>query len=256
MAKPNKEDRKARIQHWRDAGRTKLIASMPINPAQLKSLLDYLDVNLKSCDHTTKLTDIFLHVEQLDRDHVLPWLAEHGGYCDCEVLSNLDDLAESLRERPIPPKPKQKSQREPRDLSTVTGWDFNSLPKPWRIANLYAPKESLKLEMGKNGGCTITIFEPPLPPGSQELDAYWSKLWYARTKLPEKSPMQVTRNAMDLPGHLQSTLVQTSSWTPVYCWVYLNDQKWHLEIRTELDRQKGDLPQIAALISELAITEL
>lgn len=254
MPKPNKNDRKERIKQWQDAGRAKLIASMPLNPAQLKSLLDYLDANLRSCDHTTKLTDIFLHVEKLDSDRILPWLAENGGYCDCEVLSNLDDLAESFRERLSPPKPKQKSQRDPRELTTATGWDFNSLPKPWRVANLYAPKESLKLEMGRKGGCTITIVESTLPPGSQESDAYWSKLWYARTKLAEKSPMQVTRNAMELPGHLQSTLVQTSSWTPVYCWVYLNDQKWHLEIRTELDRQKGDLPQIAALLTKLVTT--
>ncbi|MFM7932159.1 MAG: DUF2695 domain-containing protein, partial [Pirellula sp.] len=59
---------------------------MPLSPQQLNSLLDYLDANLKSCDHTTKLTDIFLHVEELDKDRVLPWLADHGGYCDCEVL--------------------------------------------------------------------------------------------------------------------------------------------------------------------------
>lgn len=254
MSKPNKEDRKARIQQWQETERAKLISLMPLNPKQLISLLDYLDVNLKSCDHTTKLTEIFLMVEKLDKDRALSWLAEHGGFCDCEVLSNLEDLAESFHKRPLPPKPKQKIQRNPRNLISASGWNFDGLPKPWRIANLYEPDDSLRLELGKKGGCSITVVESPLPPGNQELDEYWSELWYARTELPRKAPVQVSRNAIDLPDHLQSTLVQTPSWIPVYCWVSSTDQAWHLEIRTELNRQNGDLPQIATLLTKLAST--
>ncbi|MEZ5941603.1 MAG: DUF2695 domain-containing protein [Planctomycetaceae bacterium] len=252
MAKLSKEERKARLKQWQAAERTDLVASMPLSPQQLNSLLDYVDANLKSCDHTTKLTDIFLHVEQLDKDHVLPWLADHGGYCDCEVLYNLEDFAESFRERSIPPKPKPKTKRVERDLATLMGWDFAGLPQPWRIANLYAANEPLKLQMGKKGGCTITVLESPLAPGDQMSDDYWSALWYARTELPQKSPIQVTRAALDLPDHLQSILVQTSGWLPVYCWVVSNNQQWHLEIRTELNRRDGDLPQVAKLVTQLA----
>ena len=48
--------------------KSNLVASMPLSPEQLNSLLDYLDANLKSRDHTTKLTDIFLHVEEFIKD--------------------------------------------------------------------------------------------------------------------------------------------------------------------------------------------
>ncbi|MFU7561637.1 DUF2695 domain-containing protein [Stieleria sp. JC731] len=111
MAKLSKKQRKARLQKWQAAERTDLVASMPLSPQQLNLLLDYLDANLKSCDHSTKLTRCFLQVEKLDKDGVLPWLADHGGCCDCEVLYNLEDLAESFRERPIPPKPKPKTKQ-------------------------------------------------------------------------------------------------------------------------------------------------
>lgn len=252
MAKLSKEDRRARVKQWQAADRTDLVASMPLSPEQLNSLLDYLDANLKSCDHTTKLTDIFLHVGKLDKDRVLPWLADHGGYCDCEVLCNLEDLAESFRERPNPPKPKPKTKRAARDLTTLSGWDFAGIPQPWRIANLYAANEPLTLQMGKKGGCTITVLDLPMAPGDQLSDDYWSELWCARTELPQKSPIHVTRVALDLPDYLQSTLVQTSGWIPVYCWVVPSNQQWHLEIRTELNRQKGDLPQVATLITKLA----
>ncbi|MCC9603741.1 hypothetical protein LOC67_24590 [Stieleria sp. JC731] len=106
--------------------------------------------------------------------------------------------------------------------------------------------------MGKKGGCVITIVESPLVPGDQMSDDYWSAMWYSRTELPRKSPIQVTRGALDLPDHLQSTLVQTSGWIPVYCWVFPNDQQWHLELRTELNRQSGDLAQFAKLVTQLA----
>lgn len=255
MAKLSKEERKVRLKQWQAAERTDLVASMPLSPRQLNSLLDYLEANLKFCDHTTKLTDIFLHVEKLDKDSVLPWLADHGGYCDCEVLYNLEDLAESFQKRSIPPRTKQKAKRVARDLTTLARWDFADLPQPWRVANLYAANEPLKLQMGKKGGCTITVVESPLALRNLMSDDYWSALWYARTELPQKSPIQVMRGVLDLPNHLQSIHVQTSGWVPVYCWVVSNNQQWHLEIRTELNRQDGDLPQVAKLVTQLATNE-
>ncbi len=255
MTRLSKEERRAHIQQWQAAERNKIVTSMPLSPRQLDLLINFLAANLKSCDRTTKLTDIFLHVEKLDKDCVLPWLADHGGYCDCEVLYNLEVLATSFQEGPNPPQPKSKKKQAARDLTTLTGWDFAVVPKPWRIANLYIATEPLILQMGKKGGCTITVFESPMAPGDPSSDDYWSALWYARTELPRKGPIQVTHAALDLPEFLQSTLVRTSGWIPVYCWVVPNHQQWHLEIRTELDRQKGDLLQITKLVTQLATSK-
>ena len=251
MAKLSKEERKARIRQWRAVERTELVESIPMTPEQLNSLLDYLDANIKSCDHSTKLTNIFLQAEKIDKNLVLPWLAEHGGYCDCEVLFNLEDLAVSFCESPIPKKPKQKKKRAPRDLTTKNGWDLTALPRPWRIANLYDHDEPLQIQMGKKDGCVITIVESTMPPGDRTSDDYWSQLWYARTDLPKNSPIQVSHGTLDLPSRLQSSLVQTSGWIPVYCWIVPNEQEWYLEARTELRRQQGDLSQIALLVRQM-----
>ena len=224
---------------------------MPMTPQQLRGLLDHLDANLKSCDHTRRLTAIWLDAEQLDKDRVLPWLAEHGGYCDCEVLSNLDDLANSLVARPIARKPRPKKKRPRRSLATIAGWDLSRLPKPWRIANAFAADEPLAIEMGKKGGCRITIVEASLPPGDQSADDYWSELWYSRTELPERSAIRVTHGSLELPDRLRSTVAATSAWTPVYCWIAPESQEWYVEVQTEMSRQRGDLPQVARLITQL-----
>src|SRR6516225_3187685 len=159
----DKQQRKAALKQWKHAERADLVAGMPLSPEQLHRLLDYLDAHLKACDHTTRLTAIFLHVEQLDKDTVLSWLGEHGGYCDCEVLANLTDLDDSLQAPPPVPRiaPKQKQNRTSRSLKTVTGWNLANLPAPWRIANLYAANEPIRLSLGKKDGCTITIVESP-----------------------------------------------------------------------------------------------
>jgi hypothetical protein len=250
----DKQQRKAALKQWKHAERADLVAGMPLSPEQLHRLLGYLDANLKACDHTTKLTAMFLHVEQLERDSVLSWLGDHGGYCDCEVLANLTDIDDSLQApTPVPRVvPRQKQNRAPRSLETVTGWNLSNLPAPWRVANLYAANEHIRLSLGKNDGCTITIVESPMPSGDQSSDEYWSRLWYARTELPQRGATQVTHGSLALPAGFESTLVRTPSWIPVYCWVVPAAKSWHLEIRTEFNRCAGDLPQIASLISCLA----
>jgi hypothetical protein len=250
----DKQQRKDMLKTRKHAERADLLGAMPITPGQLHQLLEYLNANLKSCDHTTKLTTIFLHVENLQRDKVLSWLAERGGYCDCEVLANLADLDDSLQA----PQPVRRAgiqprqNRVPRDLQTATGWDLSNLPPPWRVANLYLAAEPVRLQLGKKTGCVIHILESPLPAGDQSSDEFWSRLWYARTELPPKGSSQVRHGVLDLPEAFRSTLVQSPSWTPVYCWIVPETKSWYLEVKTELNRCTGDLPQVSSLICRLA----
>lgn len=226
---------------------------MPLAIEQLHRLLEYLDSNLDACDHTTRLTSIFLRAENVTPDPVLGWLAAQGGYCDCEVLANLAALDESLDSRPAGPRmrvPARKT-RATRDLKNVAGWDLANLPAPWRIANLHDAREPVQMQLGKKGGCSIQIIESALPAGDQASDAYWSRLWYARTELPVKGSLQVRSGVLDLPPSFRSTLVQSPSWLPVFCWVVPESNAWYLEIRTDLNRRAGDLPQISALIDQL-----
>lgn len=250
----DKQQQKAALKRWKHAERTDLLAAMPITPEKLHLLLDFLHVNLKSCDHTTKLTAIFLHVENLERDKVLSWLAEHGGYCDCEVLANLADHDGSLQAPPPMPRPKipPKKNREPRDIRTVAGWNLSKLPPPWRVGNQYSPTEPILLQLGKKSGCTIHIVESSLPTGDQTSDQFWADLWYARTELSPKALLQVKRALLDVPETFESILVSTPSWLPVYCWIVPKSNTWYLEVRSDLNRWAGDLSQISSLITGMA----
>ena len=77
---------------WKLQERQKLIDSIPIPQQELRGLLDYLDrENPPPCDHTLRETVVFLRKRGLDVDLVVGWLREYGGYCDCEVIFNVDD---------------------------------------------------------------------------------------------------------------------------------------------------------------------
>jgi hypothetical protein len=250
----DKQQKKAARKRWKLAERTELLASMPVSPDQLHRLLEDLDANLKSCDHTTKLTATFLDVENLETDKVLSWLGEQGGYCDCEVLANLDDLDASLQAPASVPRigPRKRETGVPRSLETIAGWNLSNLPSPWRVANRDALTEPVRLELGKKGGCSIEIIEEPIASSSDDSDEFWARLWYARTELSPRDVLQVRRGVLDVHDGFRSTLVLSPSSTPVYCWIVPETGHWYIEVRTGLDRYAGDLPQIASLISHLA----
>lgn len=69
------------------------VSKMPISFEHLGALFDHLDIQLgtKRCDHTQIITSAFLRDNSLNLDEIVPWLAEHGGHCDCEVLANVEE---------------------------------------------------------------------------------------------------------------------------------------------------------------------
>jgi len=85
-------NKKGRKKEWCEQERQKLIVSIPMSHQDLRNLLDYLDrEGAPQCNHTLKETIGFLKKRGLDVDRVVAWLHENGGYCDCEVIYNIDE---------------------------------------------------------------------------------------------------------------------------------------------------------------------
>ena len=76
---------------WKREQRQQLAASIPMPQQDLRDLFDHLDSFGAPCDHTLRHTTAFLQKRGLDPERVMPWLREHGGYCDCEVLANVEE---------------------------------------------------------------------------------------------------------------------------------------------------------------------
>lgn len=66
----------------------------PIDKKILKGLFDYLDeaLSIEECNNDLRLTIAYLRdcgVRNID--NAVAWLQSKGGYCDCEVLANVEE---------------------------------------------------------------------------------------------------------------------------------------------------------------------
>jgi len=93
MPSKSETDRRKALRRAAEQGtRNAEEARMPISRADLKRLFDHLEAALASgCDHTLRFTRQFLASRQLPEAIITPWLSEYGGFCDCEVLANVEE---------------------------------------------------------------------------------------------------------------------------------------------------------------------
>jgi hypothetical protein len=90
------DDDKARRKQMKDDYlRSKQAASaalMSLDRSQLEALLDHVDAAVEAggCDHSRRATDAWAGANNVDLQRLHFGLDEYGGYCDCEVLMNVD----------------------------------------------------------------------------------------------------------------------------------------------------------------------
>jgi len=94
---PNKEDKASRkeiLRELRDANKRNTQDAFPVPHPLLNQLFDYLDQQLSTtgCDHTLRLTREFISRQSLPEIETIAWLEKNGGYCDCEVLGNVEEI--------------------------------------------------------------------------------------------------------------------------------------------------------------------
>jgi len=92
--KSEKERRKQIMDDLNNKADKQFESSLPMSRDNFNKLFGHLDTQLsdKGCDDTNTLTKAFLLQSNIGKaDEVLEWLANHGGYCDCEILANVEE---------------------------------------------------------------------------------------------------------------------------------------------------------------------
>lgn len=95
--KTEKARRKQIQRELQEKARIKFEQSLPTSRELFQNLFDFLDEVLEknTCDDSLKLTKQFLDSQNIqNREEVENWLKENGGFCDCEVLYNVEELFE------------------------------------------------------------------------------------------------------------------------------------------------------------------
>lgn len=92
----DKERRKQLMSELRKKADMEFEASLPMSRESFSELFDYLDVELShtGCDNSDTLTKAFLLKKDASVGEVIKWLNDRGGYCDCEILANVEEQFE------------------------------------------------------------------------------------------------------------------------------------------------------------------
>ena len=84
-------------QHYKDLQRQAFESSLPMARELFLDLFDYLNEQSEStgCNHEFSVTEQFLSDKQVNNvEEVLEFLRENGGYCDCEIIFNVEEKFE------------------------------------------------------------------------------------------------------------------------------------------------------------------
>ena len=95
-SKAEKERRKKLHREIAQKEQKKFLNSLPLDKSQILELFDFLDVELgeRGCNHNYQLTSEFLKSKGLFEEGIFEWFREQGGYCDCEILFNIEERFE------------------------------------------------------------------------------------------------------------------------------------------------------------------
>ncbi len=92
MSCDEKARRKALRDSYKQGEKQTAMTALTLDRRALDALLDHLHQRLseEGCDHTLRLTRAWAEQEARDWTALADALREAGGYCDCEVLANVD----------------------------------------------------------------------------------------------------------------------------------------------------------------------
>ena len=95
-------DEKARQlkKQWKTSEKVAAPAKFPLSDDRLELLFAFVQAAVDNVgwDHSLQPTRQWLEDNDLDIQAVIAWLANNGGFCDCEVIGNARDHREEKRQ--------------------------------------------------------------------------------------------------------------------------------------------------------------
>lgn len=252
-------DKKKRKEIRNQLAKTELAEfrkSLPADENIFPKLFDLLDNQLyeKGCKHTTILTKTFLHKNGvINVTQVIEWLAENGGFCDCEILANVEYRFEYLNANKIKPVLKKLIQKQKlNSLSTDFAFCIDKVPSPWNLTETTLDnKKNYTFQIGKGTGCIVRL-ETLYPSLQIKNDKYWMDSWVKETELDYKLGNLVIERP-EIDGY-SCIVAKSKDWTPVIYWLKSDlTDKWYLKIKTSSSRHKGDFKEFLKLLNSIQV---
>lgn len=235
-------------------------ASLPMEEKYFSELFHYLEKTLQKtvCDHSLRGTTHFLAGKKVsDPEKVITWLASHGGYCDCEVLYNVEEqfdyLEDTSYKAPLELNTIEKNILEKKKkinaLPSEYDFPFSTVPAPWKLSQKEAQgKQEYLLQLGKGFNACIVMLKLDFPKEKLSQEDYFLSQWKVFTGI--KTPKGLEQETLE-EGAYQYMVVKSKEYIPVIVFVIpKEDKRGYLVVQTELSRYRNDLKEIERLLRE------
>ena len=201
--KKRKEARKVLVQKELDDFR----ASLPMEEKHFVALFHFLEKALQEhpCNHTLGNTTLFLTEKKVpDPEKVITWLTSHGGYCDCEVLYNVEEQFDysghTSNEAPLKLNKLEKNILEKKKkinaLPSEYDFPFSTVPAPWKLSQKEAQgKQEYLLQLGKGFNACIAMLKLDFPKEKLPEEGYFLSQWKVFTGI--KSPKGLEQEILE-----------------------------------------------------------
>ena len=197
------------------------------------------------------LLENYCKQKELDFSTLAEWFREQGGFCDCEIIANVEEQFLYLTKptHKIQPKLIQKVQRQKLDtLTTDFGFSIKRVPAPWiLIATSQEDKTTYQFQIGKKSDFPVTL-ESDFPVNELSDDKFLQDYWSAKTELNRELEFSIERyNIQDF----ETVQVRTKRWSPIFLFAYKQKMKWCLVLRTDVARIRNDVKELEKLLRDV-----
>lgn len=233
-------------------------ASLPMEEKCFVALFHFLEKALQEhpCNHTLGYTTLFLTENKVpDPEKVISWLTSHEGYCDCEVLYNIEEqfdyLGHTSNEAPLKLNKLEENILEKKKkinaLPSEYDFPFSTVPAPWKLSQKEAQgKQEYLLQLGKGFNACIVMLKLDFPKEKLPEEGYFLSQWKVFTDI--KSPKGLEQEILEA-GAYQYIVVKSKEYTPVIVFMIPEeDKRGYLVVQTELSRYRNDLKEIERLL--------
>lgn len=95
-SKSEKQRRRKILLELKEKEYQEFIKSIPVKKELIIELFDFLDLKLDSekCNDDYRITKAYFKTKGIENPEIYEWFRENGGYCDCEILCNIEEKLE------------------------------------------------------------------------------------------------------------------------------------------------------------------
>ncbi|NDV94296.1 DUF2695 domain-containing protein [Dysgonomonas sp. 521] len=247
-------DKKAMKKAFKEKEMREFRESLPMKETDFLPLFDFLDNELTQteCAGNLSLLEKYCAKEKLDFISLKEWFRKYGGYCDCEILGNVEEQFYYLEKPEISKIQPKKSQAEQRiklnELTTDFGFSIKKVPSPWILTAISRDNvTNYQFQIGKKSYFSATLERDFVIEKLAE-DKFLHDYWTNRTELDYELEFVIDRQHFN---DFEIIQIRTRRWAPSFVFVYKQGLKWCLIMKTETARVKNDIKELERLLKEI-----